>query len=93
MIHERRAAALLCFAIAAVLGYAAHRAFFAIGEPDPRAVGPSVHTPYYWRVATATWWGSLAAAGGWRFPEVEPIATRALPWAVGVATAIAVLIP
>jgi hypothetical protein len=90
---ERRAAAVLAFGLVVVLGYALHRAVFSIGEPDPRSVGPSQHIAYFWRIATVTWWGALAAAGAWRFPRVGPACERALPWAVAIAVAIAVFIP
>ncbi|MFN7134941.1 MAG: hypothetical protein ACK4N5_22885, partial [Myxococcales bacterium] len=76
-----------------VLGYAAQRLAAAPSEPDPRVVGPSVHTAYYWRVATAMWWGGLAGIGGWRFPAVGPRVARALPWVVAGAVIAAVVVP
>lgn len=89
MTASRRTSAALCFAVVAILGYALHRAYFSFGEPDPRTVGPTEHTPYFWRVATALWWGGLAALGGWRFPAVGPVAARALPWVVVLAAVLA----
>lgn len=85
--------AIACFANAAVLGYALHRLGFAATEPDPRTLGPSVHVGYFWRVATALWWGSLAALGGWRLPALGDPAARALPVAVIIATVIAFTVP
>lgn len=90
---NRRFSAAVCFANAAVLGYALHRLVFAAGEPDPALIGPTEHIPYFWRTATALWWGGLAALGGWRFPGVADAAARALPWTVAVAVAIAALKP
>ena len=90
---NRRFAAVVCFANAAILGYAAHRVGFSFGEPDPRTIGPTLHTPFFWRAATALWWGSLAGLGGWRFPGVGGAAARALPWAVGVAAIAMFLVP
>ena len=89
-----RTAAWLCFANAAIAGYALHRlGGWVAGEPDPRMVGPSVHTPYFWRMSTALWWGVLAALAGWRFPGIGRVAEKALPWVVGAATIQAFLVP
>jgi hypothetical protein len=88
-----RSSAILCFVVVAIFGYAALRLRGAIGEPDPRTVGPSLHVGYYWRVATAIWWGTLAAVGGWRFPEAGAWAARALPVVVGAATIAAFVVP
>lgn len=86
------AAALLCFANAAVLGYALHRlGFWLEGEPAPGLILASTHIGFYWRVATAAWWGALAAAAGWCWPRFGPIAARALPIVVLLATGIALL--
>lgn len=87
-------AALLCFATVAPLGYALHRLGFAVaGEADPAMIIASAHIGFYWRVATAAWWGVLAAAAGWRFPALGRVARWA--WAPGalVAAAIATLVP
>lgn len=89
----RAATAALLFAEAAILGYALHRLAFSFGEGDPRAMGASVHTPYYWRVATSLWWGALAAAAGWRWPGMGEWAWKAFWPAMGVAVGIAVFVP
>lgn len=89
----RRFSAVACGVVAAVAGYALHRAVFAVGEPDPRTVGPSEHIGYFWRVATALWWAGLAAIGGWRFPSIGPMAARSLPWVVAAAVVVAFLLP
>lgn len=88
------AAAALCFVDVAVLGYALHRlGFHLAGEPDPRLIVASTHIGYYWRVSTALWWGSIAAAAGWRFPALGAWAERALLPCVGIATLIAFVVP
>lgn len=90
---ERRASAITCFLVAALLGYALQRLRSAIGEADPRTLGPSAHIAYYWRLATALWWGVLAALGGWRYPAAGAVAARSLPYVlVGVVIA-AFLVP
>ncbi|MDP2314927.1 MAG: hypothetical protein Q8P41_18655 [Pseudomonadota bacterium] len=90
---EPRVAAITCFVVVAILGYALQRLWASIGEPDPRTLGPSVHTAYYWRIATALWWGGLAAIGGWRFPVAGPVAARALPIVLVAAAIAAFLVP
>jgi hypothetical protein len=74
-------------------GYAAQRAYFAIGEPDPRSVGPSLHTAYFWRVMVSLWWGGMAALAGWRWPGLAGPVSRALPWVVAAAVAVGGLVP
>ncbi len=81
----RRVAALLCFAAVAPVGYALHRLWFAAGEADPRMIIASAHIGFYWRVATAAWWGLLAAAAGYRFPALADVARWM--WAPGVLVA------
>ena len=88
------AAALLCFADVAVLGYALHRlGFWLQGEPEPGLILASVHIGFYWRAATALWWGLLAGAAGWRWPRLGLVAGRFMPIGVAIAVAIAVLVP
>lgn len=90
----RLAPAVLCFVAVAPLGYALHRlGFFLAGEPPPGAIVASTHIGFYWRVATAAWWGLLAGAAGWRFPAAGRVAERVWPFALGVAVVIAVLVP
>ncbi len=93
MRPNARSSAVLCFVFVAIVGYAALRLWGAVGEPDPRTVGPSLHVGYYWRVATAVWWATLAAVGGWRFPDAGTWAARALPVAVGAAVIAAFAVP
>ena len=88
-----RVSAIACFSVAAIAGYAAHRLYFSIGEPDPRSVGPSLHVGYFWRLATALWWGSLASIGGWRFPDMGRFAAKGLPYVLSVAVIAAFWVP
>lgn len=89
----KRAAALTSFLVVAMLGYTVLRLWGALDEPDPRTVGPSEHIGYYWRVALALWFGTLAGVGGWRWSAVGELAARALPWAIVAAVLQAVLVP
>ena len=87
-------AAGLAFVDVAILGYALHRlGFHLAGEPDPRLIVASAHIGYYWRVATALWWGSIAGALGWRFPAIGLWAERLLLPSVIIATGIAFVVP
>ena len=88
-----RTSAIVCFAAAAIGGYAAHRLYFSIGEPDPRSVGPSVHVGYFWRLSTALWWGVLAGVGGWRLPRAGLLVSRLLPLLVLAAVIAAFVVP
>lgn len=79
---RRGAAPWLGFAVGAIAGYALHRlASKLLGEPDPRAVIAAEHVGFYWRAATATWWGILVAAAASRFPSSEA-ALRRVFWPV-----------
>ncbi len=90
MHGDRRIAAWLGFAQGALLGYAGHRlATKLLGEPDPRTVIASEHVGFYWRAATAVWWGLLLAGFSWRFPRVEPALRRTLTPAVVIAVLVA----
>lgn len=92
--RARSTAAVLCFACVAPVGYALHRlGFWLAGEPAPGAILHSVHISFYWRVATAAWWGLIAAAAGWRFPSLGAHAARAWPAALVAAVIIAVVVP
>ena len=92
--EDRRVAAILAFLHAALLGYALLRLqSFLHGEPDPRSVGPSQHIPFFWRSATALWWGAMAAAAGWRWPQSRDALGRALPWVVALVVGLAVAVP
>jgi hypothetical protein len=87
------ASAVVCFAAAATLGYALQRLGAAWHEPDPRTIGPSLHVPYFWRCATALWWGGLAALAGFRWPGVGARVERAFPVVLVVAVGVAVFVP
>ncbi len=84
---------LLLFASATLVAYASLRAGSALlGEPDPRAIGPTVHVAYFWRVSLATWLGGVAAAAHARFglPRLAPL------WhfvALFFAVTVALLVP
>lgn len=67
MRAEHRAALALAaasFAIAAPIAYVAQR-LIEVGRSstpfDPTLVLSDAHTAFYWRAATATWWGGLVA--------------------------------
>ncbi len=77
--NEKIRAAALAFAEAAILGYVLLR-LLAVwqGGPSPKAVYGGVHIPYFWRGATALWWGGLAALAGWRFPRIGPLLSSLL---------------
>lgn len=60
----RACVAALAFSLASAAAYLAQRLVdHARGNlADPTAVLTEVHTAFYWRCATALWWGGLAAA-------------------------------
>ncbi len=81
------------FVVGALLAYALLRgASVIVGEPDPRSIGPTVHVAYFWRVALATWFGSLTAVSHARFGWPSPGA-RALAIATTIAVTIGLLVP
>lgn len=94
-LRERRVyAGTLGFVVSALAGYALHRlGFHLAGEPDPRVIVHADHVGYYWRVATAAWWGLIGAALAARFPEVAPHLARVWPLAFLLAVAVALLVP
>jgi hypothetical protein len=53
----------LTFGVASSLAYAAQRVFERVrgGAGDPLLVVFDLHTAFYWRAATAAWWGGVAA--------------------------------
>jgi hypothetical protein len=55
--------AALTFGVASSLAYAAQRVFERVrgGGGDPLLVVFDLHTAFYWRAATAAWWGGVAA--------------------------------
>jgi hypothetical protein len=57
------ALAALTFGVASSLAYAAQRVFERArgGAGDPLLVVFDLHTAFYWRAATAAWWGGVAA--------------------------------
>lgn len=94
------ALAALVFAVAAPAAYAAQRVFERVrsGSTDPLLVVFDLHTAFYWRASTATWWGVVAAIAAYAF-AVQPAATglrerlarglaiAALPFAIALALA------
>ncbi len=83
----------LAFAVGALLAYAGLRAGSAMmGEPDPRGIGPTVHVAYFWRVALATWAGSLMAVSRARFGWPAP-GGRALAIALAIAVTVGLAVP
>lgn len=60
------ALAALAFAVSAPGAYVAQRLYevWWVGAPssNPALVIRAAHTAFYWRAATATWWGGLIAA-------------------------------
>ncbi|MDP2304843.1 MAG: hypothetical protein Q8P18_02315 [Pseudomonadota bacterium] len=90
---DPRTSAITSFVVAALLGYALDRLRSAIGEADPRTLGPSLHIGYYWRLATSLWWGVLAGIGGWRFPVAGTLAARALPFVLVAVVLAAFMVP
>jgi len=89
---SRGAAPWLGFAVGAIAGYAVHRLVSKLlGEPDPRTVIAAEHVGFYWRAATATWWGLLLSAAAWRFPGAEAPLRRAF-WPVLVGAVVLVAI-
>jgi hypothetical protein len=55
--------AALTFGAASSFAYAAQRVFERLrgGAGDPLLVVFDLHTAFYWRAATAAWWGGVAA--------------------------------
>jgi hypothetical protein len=91
--HRRTwALAGLAFGLAAPVAYIAQRLYdhALVGETDPLSMLRQVHVAYFWRAATAGFWGGLAAlvvllVGARRLRVPEPrAAARVL--AVVVAT-------
>ncbi len=80
--EERRrtwALAGLAFALVAPVAYIAQRLFdhALVGDVDPLSMLRQTHVAYYWRAATASFWGGLAAmvvlmVGAERIPTPEP---------------------
>lgn len=67
-------------------------------EPDPAAIVYSAHAGYFWRALAAAYAGGIASVIGWtlagRSPDrVARVITFALPLAVLVALAQALLVP
>ena len=65
--REALSIAALAFALAAPTAYVLQRLVERIqgGEPDPLVIARTMHVAFYWRVATAVWWGGLAAMLVW----------------------------
>ena len=59
----------------AAAAYAGMRLFGAWqGEPNPLAIGPSEHVPYFWRCILATWIGFAAGVTVAWFGPLPPLA-------------------
>jgi hypothetical protein len=96
---RRRALALAAavFALAAPAAYVTQRLFEvsrAAGPINPVLVLRDAHTAFYWRGATAAWWGGLLAICAYavlrRRPDARP--ERVLAWlAAPLAAAVALL--
>lgn len=78
---DRIQAASLAFVEAAILGYVLLRLLTVWqGAPSPKTIYGGEHIPYFWRCATALWWGAVAAAAGWHVPQIRPfLSTLLLP--------------
>jgi hypothetical protein len=92
------ALASLVFGVAASAAYAAQRLFerSRSGPVDPLLIVFDLHTAFYWRATTATWWGVIAAIATYAFAAQPGAATlrerltRVLAWsAVPFAIALA----
>lgn len=89
---DRRYAAMLACAEAAIIGYALLR-IQQSGGPPARSVGPSMHIPYFWRLLICGWWGILAGLLGWRFPQLTRVLERLLWPGVVFAVGVALVLP
>lgn len=96
---DRRAVALAAavFALGAPAAYVAQRLFevaSATQPTDPALVLRDAHTAFYWRAATATWWGGLLACSGYAVVSRghHQRAERVLLWAVAPAAAATALL-
>ena len=66
--QQRRVQAVYFASIVATAAYALLRlGSAAFGEPNPAAIGPSEHVPYFWRCMLATWAGLACGAMTFRF--------------------------
>ena len=67
MDKSRACLASACFAIGATLAYLVQRLIDrAVGDGyDPLAMVAEPHVAFYWRAATATFWGGLFAIAGY----------------------------
>lgn len=88
MSETRRARlgwASLAFGLVAAIAYVVQRLIeIRSGTPvDPLLVIREAHTAYYWRCATAFWWGGVAFAAVARGPSVRRALPRTAPWIVG----------
>lgn len=86
------AEAALAFAVVAPVAYLVQRVVerAITGIDDPLLVLRQVHTAFYWRCATAAWWGAIAAILvlrgaraprlGWSWSAVWVVAMILVAW-------------
>lgn len=78
------ALAAAAFALAAPAAYVAQRLYeidATDGPINPLLVLRDKHTAFYWRAATATWWGGVAAIVTYALARRGARPARALRWA------------
>lgn len=77
--------ASLAFGLASAIAYVVQRLIeLRSATPiDPLLVIREAHTAYYWRAATAVWWGGVAFALVARGASASIALPRAAPWLVG----------
>jgi hypothetical protein len=78
----------IAFALAAPIAYLVQH--LASRSSDPLAFAHVLVTPFYWRAATAVWWGGLAAVAAYVLPG-DRWSHRAGAAAFVVALAFAIL--
>lgn len=80
-------------AAASALAYATLRLFSVwSGEPNPLAIGPSEHIPYFWRCIVSTWIGASAGTFvGW-FQPFSGAAWSGVQRALGVAVGVSIVV-
>jgi hypothetical protein len=85
--------ASLAFGLASAVAYVVQRLIElrSAAPVDPLLVIREAHTAYYWRCATAFWWGGVAFALIARGSDASFELPRSAPWLVG-AVGIALLV-
>jgi hypothetical protein len=94
-LKHRQTTAILLAVETAIFGYACLRTWsYLQGEPDPRSLGPSLHIPYFWRVATVCWWAAMAGLLGWvEAARLEHLAQKMLLPFVLLSILLMILVP